>query len=198
MLWGTRSRWLDDNHLFLNEAKTEAILFRSSVVHSPSSLPSIYVCGSSISLSPTVRDIGVLLDSQPKYRTSAVLPIRIYFVLRKYVDHHILEEQVGFRRGSAYCEHTFTLRNITGQSKEFQKHLLVDSIDLKNFFANVHRESQILKLCHTNIIDIFKWLHRDTRCCIKTKDVYTDMFDTEIGVHPVSFHLCYCHLLCRG
>ena len=26
-------RWLDDNHLFLNETKTEAILFRSSVVH---------------------------------------------------------------------------------------------------------------------------------------------------------------------
>ena len=57
-------RWLDDNHLFLNEAKTESILFCSSVVHSPSSLPSIYVCGSSISLSPTVRDIGVLLDSR--------------------------------------------------------------------------------------------------------------------------------------
>ena len=57
-------RWLDDNHLFLNEAKTEAILFRSSVVHSPSPLPSIYVCGSSISLSPSVRDVGVLLDSR--------------------------------------------------------------------------------------------------------------------------------------
>ena len=57
-------RWLDDNHLFLNEANTEAILSRSSVVHSPSPLPSIYVCGLPISLSPTVRDIGVLLDSR--------------------------------------------------------------------------------------------------------------------------------------
>ena len=64
--------------LFLNETKTEAILFRSSVVHSPSPLPSIYVCGSSISLSPTVRDIDVLLDSRldiSAYRTSVVLPI---------------------------------------------------------------------------------------------------------------------------
>ena len=41
-------RWLDDNHLFLNEANTEAILSRSSVVHSPSPLPPIYVCGSPI------------------------------------------------------------------------------------------------------------------------------------------------------
>ena len=57
-------QWLDYNHLLLNEAKTEAIVFRSSAVHSPSSLSTICVCGSSISLSLTVRDIGVLLDSR--------------------------------------------------------------------------------------------------------------------------------------
>ena len=58
-------QWLDYNHLLLNEAKTEAIVFRSSAVHSPSSLSTICVCGSSISLSLTVRDIGVLLGSRP-------------------------------------------------------------------------------------------------------------------------------------
>ena len=57
-------QWLYYNHLLLNEAKTEAIVFRSSAVHSPSSLSTICVCGSSISLSLTVRDIGVLLDSR--------------------------------------------------------------------------------------------------------------------------------------
>ena len=57
-------QWLDYNHLLLIEAKTEAIVFRSSAVHSPSSLSTICVCGSSISLSLTVRDIGVLLDSR--------------------------------------------------------------------------------------------------------------------------------------
>ena len=56
-------QWLDYNHLLLNEAKTEAIVFRSAAVHSPSPLSTIYVCGSSISLTPTVRDGGVLLDS---------------------------------------------------------------------------------------------------------------------------------------
>ena len=56
-------QWLDYNHL-LNEAKTEPIVFRSTAVHSPSPLSTIYVCGSSTSLSPTVRDIGVLLDSR--------------------------------------------------------------------------------------------------------------------------------------
>ena len=57
-------QWLDYSHLLLNETKTEAIVFRSSAVHSPSSLSTICVCGSSISLSLTVRDIGVLLDSR--------------------------------------------------------------------------------------------------------------------------------------
>ena len=56
-------QWLDYNHL-LNEAKTEAIVFHSAAVHSPSPLFTIYVCGSSMSLSPTVRDIDVLLDSR--------------------------------------------------------------------------------------------------------------------------------------
>ena len=56
--------WLDCNHLLLNEAKTDAIVFRSDAVHSPSPLSTIYVCGSSISLMPTVRDIGVLPDSR--------------------------------------------------------------------------------------------------------------------------------------
>ena len=58
------TQMVDDGWIFLNEAKTEAILFLSSVVHSHSRLPSIYVCGSSISMSPTVRYICVLPDSR--------------------------------------------------------------------------------------------------------------------------------------
>ena len=57
-------QWLDYKHLLLKEAKTEAIVLCSAAVHSPSPLSAIYVCGSSISLSPTVRDRGVLLDSR--------------------------------------------------------------------------------------------------------------------------------------
>ena len=36
-------QWLDYNHLLLNEAKTEALVFRSSAIHSPSSLSAICV-----------------------------------------------------------------------------------------------------------------------------------------------------------
>ena len=56
-------RWLNCNHLLLNEMKTEAILFRSTTVRSPSAMSTIDVCGSAVSLTPKVHDIGVVLDS---------------------------------------------------------------------------------------------------------------------------------------
>ena len=55
--------WLNCNHLPLNETKTEAIMFRSTTVRSPSAMSTIGVCGSVVSLTPTVRHIGVVLDS---------------------------------------------------------------------------------------------------------------------------------------
>ena len=53
-------RWLNCNHLLLNETNTGAIIFRSTTVRSPSAID---LCGSAVSLTPTVRDIGVILDS---------------------------------------------------------------------------------------------------------------------------------------
>ena len=53
-------RWLTDNRLLLNEDKTEAILFRSSCP-----VTSIINIGGSVAqLKPTVRDIGVVLDTR--------------------------------------------------------------------------------------------------------------------------------------
>ena len=57
-------QWLNYNHLILNETKTEAIVFRSAAVLSPSPLSNIYAYESPTSLTPTVRDIGVLPDSR--------------------------------------------------------------------------------------------------------------------------------------
>ena len=53
-------RWLTDNRLLLNEDKTEAILFRSSCLVAST----INICGSVAQLKPTVRDIGVVLDTR--------------------------------------------------------------------------------------------------------------------------------------
>ena len=53
-------RWLTDNRLLLNEDKTEAILFRSSCPVTST----INIGGSIAQLKPTVRDIGVVLDTR--------------------------------------------------------------------------------------------------------------------------------------
>ncbi len=53
-------RWLTDSRLLLNEDKTEAILFRSSGPVTST----INIDGSVAQLKPTVRDIGVALDTR--------------------------------------------------------------------------------------------------------------------------------------
>ena len=53
-------RWLTDNRLLLNEDKTEAILFRSSVPVTST----INMGGCVAQLKPTVRDIDVVLDTR--------------------------------------------------------------------------------------------------------------------------------------
>ena len=59
-------------------------------------------------------------------------------------------------------------------------------IDFKKAFDSVHRESiwEILKLYGIlhKIINIFISLYTNSRCCIRTKDGYSDMFDIITGV----------------
>ena len=56
-------RWLDHNHLLLNESKTEAIVFRSSTARITPDETTVNVCGASVPLLTTIRDIGVILDN---------------------------------------------------------------------------------------------------------------------------------------
>ena len=56
-------RWLDRNHLLLNESKTEAIVFRSRTVRVTSVESTGDACGAAVPLLPTIRDIGVILDN---------------------------------------------------------------------------------------------------------------------------------------
>ena len=58
---GRLRRWLTENRLLLNEDKMKAILFRSSC---PVASTINIICGSVAQLKPTVRDIGVVLDTR--------------------------------------------------------------------------------------------------------------------------------------
>ena len=56
-------RWLTDHQLLLNESKTEAIAFNVPSCKVPPAITDINICGCNITLQLTVRDIGVVLDS---------------------------------------------------------------------------------------------------------------------------------------
>ena len=56
-------RWLDHNHLLLNESKTEAIVFHSSTARVTPDETTVNVYGAVVPLLPTIRDIGVILDN---------------------------------------------------------------------------------------------------------------------------------------
>ena len=64
-------RWLDRNHLLLNESKTEAIVFRSAAARVTSVESTVDVCGAVVPLLPTIRDIGVILDNGLDIRQGA-------------------------------------------------------------------------------------------------------------------------------
>ena len=57
------------------------------------------------------------------------------------VDHTLLEEQAGFRRGRGCIDHIFTLKNIIEHSTEWQRTLYVNFVDFAKAFDSVHRHS---------------------------------------------------------
>ena len=73
-------RWLTDNRLLLNEDKMEAILFRSSCPVTST----INIGGSVTQLKPTLRDIGVVLDTRLDMasQVSSVCRSAYYYLFR--------------------------------------------------------------------------------------------------------------------
>ena len=56
-------RWMTSHQLLLNETKTETIVFYAPNTKVPSGITGVDVCGCRITPQPTVRDIGIFLDS---------------------------------------------------------------------------------------------------------------------------------------
>ena len=56
-------RWMTSHQLLLNETKTETIVFYAPNAKVPSGITGVDMCGCRITPQPTVRDIGIFLDS---------------------------------------------------------------------------------------------------------------------------------------
>ena len=56
-------RWMTSHQLLLNESKTETVVYYARNARVPPAITAVDVCGCYIAPQPTVRDIGIFLDS---------------------------------------------------------------------------------------------------------------------------------------
>jgi len=61
--------------------------------------------------------------------------------LKTELDQRLREEQAGFRSGRSCAEQILTLRNITDQSRKWQKPVFINYIDFKKAFDSIHRNA---------------------------------------------------------
>ena len=119
---------------------------------------------------------GITLLSTPSKVFSRVLLNR----LQDAVDCTLRDEQAGFRRRRSCTEQIFTLRNIIEQSLEHQQDLIINFIDFRKAFDSVHRPFLWKILTYYGIpdrfINVFKALHDNSSCCVKTASGYTEFF----------------------
>ena len=86
-------RWLDRNHLLLNELKTEVIVFRSTTVRVSSIESTVDVCGAAVLLLPTIRDIGVIPDNRLVGSGVERLPTCLFSPVSYCQDRQMLEHR---------------------------------------------------------------------------------------------------------
>ena len=61
--------------------------------------------------------------------------------LRKRVEHELVEEQPGFRKGRGTTDRMFSLRQLVEKRLEKQGHMALDFVDLEKAFDTVPRKN---------------------------------------------------------
>ena len=70
-------RWMTSHQLLLNETKTETIVFYGRNARVPPAITPVDVCGCHITTQPTVRDIGIFLDSPAEWTCRCKLRVLV-------------------------------------------------------------------------------------------------------------------------
>ena len=91
--------------------------------------------------------------------------------IRPTFYNHRRNEQAGFTAGQSTTEHMFAIRQITEQSKEFNKSTYIGFIDFKAAFDPVSHDSlwKILQSCGVpqELSFLVRQLHTDTRSAVR-------------------------------
>ncbi len=120
------------------------------------------------------------------------------------VDAYPRDQQADFRRGRSCTEEIFVLRQVIGQSLEYQQQISLNFIDFVKAFDSVHRNTQ-WKIARaygipSPFVDIFRSLYQGSPCCVWMEERITDFFAVESIVWQgcvLSPMLFLRHRLCR-
>ena len=127
---------------------------------------------------------GISLQSSVAKLYSALLNSRLLCYLE---DNNILvDEQNGFRRNRSCQDHIFVLSSILRNRLVNGLSTFVTFIDLKKAFDYVNRDSLMYKLLVNGVdgkmYNSIKAMYHNTNACVKINSLYTDWFETNIGV----------------
>ena len=106
--------------------------------------------------------------------------------LKRGADKRLRAEQAGCRQGRSTTEQIFILRNIIGQSYEWQSPLVLNFIDFEKAFNSLHRPSlwEIIKAygIPVKIIRIVQLLYQDSECAVLDNGQASEWFKVNTGV----------------
>lgn len=109
-----------------------------------------------------------------------VFSIVLLNCLWRAVDTCLRDQQAEFRRGRSCTEKIFVLRQVIGQSLEYQQRISLNFIDFVKAFDLVHRET-LWKISRayglpSRFVDIFCNLYQGSPCCVQMEEGITDLF----------------------
>ena len=118
--------------------------------------------------------------------TSKVVSKFIHTRLAETLDEYIRQEQAGFRPGRSCSDHVFTLRQILGQSKEWNAPPYANFIDFEKAFDSIHRDSlwKILRYygIPSKLVNVTEMLYSDFKSQVVCNTALTDAFSVTTSV----------------
>ena len=106
--------------------------------------------------------------------------------IRPEIDHHLKDNQNGFRTGRTTVGHTLSLRRLIEGIRTKHLPAIMTFVDSRKAFDTVHR-GKMMKILeaygvHKQLVAAVSNMHGNTRAKVQSPDVETELFDITAGV----------------
>ena len=128
---------------------------------------------------------GIALTSALAKLFTRILHNRLQCFLES--NNILVEEQIGFRKGSRTADHVFTLKTIIDKIFKKKQYLYVCFVDFRKAFDVVNRKALLYKLreqfgIRGSYYKIIENMYSEVLFSVKLKDKLTPLFQTPRGV----------------